>query len=146
MATITPPVLLATGPPPGHTSLRELFGPHEFVVEERPSAGLPTDLRRFAAVILDGRDGDTDILPLCRRLSQWPLGLTAPFGVSAMYNLIGTVPNPADVLAVDGVHLHLYGKSPRPGRKLGHVTVHAPDATILAARRHHLEAALGTRL
>jgi 5-(carboxyamino)imidazole ribonucleotide synthase len=26
-------------------------------------------------------------------------------------------------LAVDGAHVHLYGKSPRPGRKLGHVTV-----------------------
>jgi 5-(carboxyamino)imidazole ribonucleotide synthase len=80
-----------------------------------------------------------------RAVLGWPLGQTAPFGVSAMYNLIGTVPNPADVLAVDGVHLHLYGKSPRPGRKLGHVTVHAPDATILAARRHRLEAVLGCR-
>jgi phosphoribosylaminoimidazole carboxylase (NCAIR synthetase) len=27
------------------------------------------------------------------------------------------------VLAVPGARLHDYGKSPRPGRKLGHVTV-----------------------
>ena len=31
-----------------------------------------------------------------------------------------------DVLRVRGAHYHDYGKSPRPGRKLGHVTVVAP--------------------
>ena len=36
--------------------------------------------------------------------------------------------------AVPGAHLHDYGKAPRPGRKLGHVTVTAPDDDELAAR------------
>ena len=40
-----------------------------------------------------------------------------------MLNLIGAVPDAAAVLAVPGAHLHLYGKEPRPGRKLGHVTL-----------------------
>jgi 5-(carboxyamino)imidazole ribonucleotide synthase len=40
-----------------------------------------------------------------------------------MLNLIGKVPPIADVLAIPGAHLHLYGKNPRPGRKLGHVTL-----------------------
>ncbi len=40
-----------------------------------------------------------------------------------MVNLIGAVPDADAVLAVDGAHLHLYGKAPRPGRKVGHVTV-----------------------
>ena len=31
------------------------------------------------------------------------------------------------MLAVDGAHLHLYGKAPRPGRKLGHVTITGRD-------------------
>ena len=31
-------------------------------------------------------------------------------------------------LAIDGAHVHLYGKEPRPGRKLGHVTVCGDDA------------------
>ncbi|MER3485135.1 MAG: 5-(carboxyamino)imidazole ribonucleotide synthase, partial [Chloroflexota bacterium] len=44
-----------------------------------------------------------------------PLGSTAPRGVSAMLNLIGTVPHRAAVLAHPGAHLHLYGKTPRPG-------------------------------
>jgi 5-(carboxyamino)imidazole ribonucleotide synthase len=69
-----------------------------------------------------------------RAVLGWPLGNTARFGHSAMFNLIGVLPEPADVLAVEGVHLHLYGKSQRPGRKLGHLTVHAPDPTTLAER------------
>jgi 5-(carboxyamino)imidazole ribonucleotide synthase len=40
-----------------------------------------------------------------------------------MLNLIGETPASADVLAIPGAHLHLYGKSPRPGRKLGHITL-----------------------
>jgi len=45
---------------------------------------------------------------------------------SVLINLIGRTPAPADVLAVPGAHLHLYGKEPRPGRKLGHVTLVEP--------------------
>jgi 5-(carboxyamino)imidazole ribonucleotide synthase len=62
-----------------------------------------------------------------------PLGATSPRGHAAMVNLIGTLPAPADVLAVPGAHLHLYGKQPRPGRKLGHVTLRADDLQALAA-------------
>jgi 5-(carboxyamino)imidazole ribonucleotide synthase len=74
-----------------------------------------------------------------RAVLGWPLGNAAPFGHSAMYNLIGSTAEPRDVLAVEGVHLHLYGKAPRPGRKLGHITVHAPDPVMLRERRSRLE-------
>jgi 5-(carboxyamino)imidazole ribonucleotide synthase len=42
----------------------------------------------------------------------------------------------ARALAVEGAHVHLYGKAPRPGRKLGHVTALGPDgdAALDAAR------------
>jgi 5-(carboxyamino)imidazole ribonucleotide synthase len=40
-----------------------------------------------------------------------------------MVNLIGSAPRVEDVLRVPGAHLHLYGKEPRPERKLGHVTL-----------------------
>jgi 5-(carboxyamino)imidazole ribonucleotide synthase len=40
-----------------------------------------------------------------------------------MLNLIGTMPERADLLAVPGLHLHDYGKTARPGRKLGHLTI-----------------------
>jgi 5-(carboxyamino)imidazole ribonucleotide synthase len=38
-------------------------------------------------------------------------------------NLIGTVPPLEGLLRIPGAHVHLYGKEPRPGRKLGHVTL-----------------------
>ena len=57
-----------------------------------------------------------------------PLGATAARGFSAMVNLIGALPDPAAVLAIPGAHLHLYGKQPRAGRKLGHITLRADDA------------------
>ena len=44
-----------------------------------------------------------------------------------MVNCIGTMPDRDAVLAVPGAHLHDYGKAPRPGRKLGHVTVLASE-------------------
>ena len=63
-----------------------------------------------------------------------PLGSTTPRGPSAMVNCIGEMPDRDAVLAVPGAHLHDYAKSPRPGRKLGHVTVTAPDDLELTAR------------
>jgi 5-(carboxyamino)imidazole ribonucleotide synthase len=63
-----------------------------------------------------------------------PLGSTAPRGPSAMLNCIGELPDRDAVLSVPGTHLHDYGKSPRPGRKLGHVTVTAPDDDELTTR------------
>lgn len=40
-----------------------------------------------------------------------------------MVNLVGSVPPVADILAVEGAHLHLYGKEPRTGRKVGHINL-----------------------
>jgi 5-(carboxyamino)imidazole ribonucleotide synthase len=74
-----------------------------------------------------------------RAVAGLPLGPTAPRGVSAMLNLIGTLPDQDAVLAVPGAHLHLYGKAPRPGRKLGHVTLRADGATMLDRLRARLE-------
>jgi 5-(carboxyamino)imidazole ribonucleotide synthase len=63
-----------------------------------------------------------------------PLGSTSAIGCSAMLNLIGDVPESAEVLAVRDAHLHLYGKSARAGRKLGHVTLRASSPEQLASR------------
>lgn len=64
-----------------------------------------------------------------RAVTGQPLGQTAARGYFAMLNLIGRMPNPQAVLAIPGAHLHDYGKAPRAGRKLGHVTVHCADRT-----------------
>lgn len=60
-----------------------------------------------------------------RAVAGLPLGSAESLGCSAMVNLLGTVPDPAPLLGLPGVHLHLYDKAPRPGRKLGHVNVRA---------------------
>ena len=52
-----------------------------------------------------------------------PLGSTEARAPSVMANLIGDHAPLDDLLAIPGAHVHLYGKDPRPGRKLGHVTV-----------------------
>jgi 5-(carboxyamino)imidazole ribonucleotide synthase len=58
-----------------------------------------------------------------RAILGWPLGSTATVGFSAMLNLIGTLPDPRRLLGMENLHLHLYGKTPRPHRKLGHITL-----------------------
>ncbi len=63
-----------------------------------------------------------------------PLGSTSTRGPSAMVNCIGAMPAAAEILAVPGAHLYDYGKTPRPGRKLGHVTIVAPDPHLLEER------------
>ncbi len=72
-----------------------------------------------------------------RALLGWPLGATDARGHAAMINLIGDLPDREPLLAQPGLHWHDYGKAPRPGRKLGHVTLIADNAAArdAAARR-----------
>jgi len=58
-----------------------------------------------------------------RAVAGLPLGSVEPLRPTTMINLIGTVPDLDRLLAMPGLHLHLYDKSERPGRKLGHVNV-----------------------
>lgn len=67
-----------------------------------------------------------------RAILGLPLGSTEPIGHAAMVNLIGEIPDSAAVLSVPGASLHLYGKRPRPGRKVGHVTFRADSADRVA--------------
>ncbi|NNM35332.1 MAG: ATP-grasp domain-containing protein, partial [Gemmatimonadetes bacterium] len=60
-----------------------------------------------------------------------PLGETGATGHSVMLNLIGRVPALAELLRVPQAHVHLYGKAPRPGRKLGHVNVTGHDRGVV---------------
>ncbi len=63
-----------------------------------------------------------------RAVCGLPLGATTQFAPAAMANLLGDIwsggaPNWAAATALPNVKLHLYGKlSPRPGRKMGHLT------------------------
>ncbi len=67
-----------------------------------------------------------------RAITGAPLGPTAARGAVGMVNLIGDVPDPAAILAIPGARLHLYGKSSKPGRKVGHVTIVGPTHDAVA--------------
>jgi len=83
-----------------------------------------------------------------RAILGLPLGSTAARGQSAMVNIIGRMPPRRRLLALRDVHLHDYGKAPRPGRKLGHCTVVAPSARARDRRARDLlrELAPGIRI
>jgi len=72
-----------------------------------------------------------------RAITGLPLGDTSVRDCVAMLNLVGSMPEASDILRFKDVHLHDYGKQPREGRKLGHVTILAKDD---AERRVKLEA------
>jgi 5-(carboxyamino)imidazole ribonucleotide synthase len=74
-----------------------------------------------------------------RAVCDEPLGSTDLVGPSAMVNLVGSMPDRADLLAVPGARLHDYAKAPRPGRKIGHVNVCAPDERVRDAQLRVLE-------
>jgi 5-(carboxyamino)imidazole ribonucleotide synthase len=85
-----------------------------------------------------------------RTLAGLPLVAPRLHSPAVMLNLLGDLwfeaggrerPPPwAEVLALPGTHLHMYGKAePRPGRKMGHLTVTAADAA--SARAIALQAA-----
>jgi 5-(carboxyamino)imidazole ribonucleotide synthase len=75
-----------------------------------------------------------------RAVAGLPLGSTAAIGRSVMVNLIGGWPEPRDVLAIPGAHLHLYGKQPRANRKVGHITVRADSDGELIERVRRVRA------
>jgi 5-(carboxyamino)imidazole ribonucleotide synthase len=89
-----------------------------------------------------------------RAVLDLPLGPTwshAPAAVTI--NVIGglenvdPVNNLPEALAVEGAQVHLYGKIPRPGRKLGHVTALGDDLEQAHDLARRAEAALhGRRL
>lgn len=88
-----------------------------------------------------------------RALTQAPLVVPRLHSSAVMLNLLGDLwwvdglqrtPPWAHLLALPGAHLHLYGKAhPRPGRKMGHLTITAPTASQAEAVASEAAALLG---
>jgi len=74
-----------------------------------------------------------------RAVLGWPLGSTETRRLSTMVNCIGGMPETPDLLMTPGAHPHNYGKDPKPGRKVGHVTVVATSQDELHARVTRLQ-------
>lgn len=84
-----------------------------------------------------------------RAVLGWPLGSPAPrAGAAVMVNVAGAdAPGSvASALAVEGAHVHDYGKEFRPGRKLGHVTALADEVQRARVTAWAGARALGTVL
>ena len=80
-----------------------------------------------------------------RAVAGLPLGPVDTPRPAAMVNLVGDI---ADLSPLEGrpdVHVHVYGKSPAPGRKLGHVTVVADTPEALERRIAEVLAVVGDR-
>ncbi|KGK42440.1 phosphoribosylaminoimidazole carboxylase [Nitrincola sp. A-D6] len=77
-----------------------------------------------------------------RAVQGLPLGSTQAIAPTCMINIIGCMGDAAAILAVEGAHLHLYGKSERAGRKLGHVNLVAADMETLLQRVNQVAALL----
>jgi 5-(carboxyamino)imidazole ribonucleotide synthase len=81
-----------------------------------------------------------------RAILGLPLGDTHAVGHSAMINVIGTMPGRSQLLGHEGVHLHDYGKTPRAGRKLGHLTIVDGEAPRCGRRARRLLAELAPEI
>lgn len=69
-----------------------------------------------------------------RAILGFPLGSTETRERCVMVNLIGAAPGLDELLTLPRARVHLYGKEPRAGRKVGHVTLLDPDeATVVRA-------------
>ncbi|MEO9179725.1 MAG: 5-(carboxyamino)imidazole ribonucleotide synthase, partial [Candidatus Saccharimonadales bacterium] len=77
-----------------------------------------------------------------RAITGLPLGSTEMLAPAAvMVNILGTKDGPADLggldgaLAIDGVTIHWYGKSPvKVDRKMGHITALAKDVKTAGSK------------
>jgi 5-(carboxyamino)imidazole ribonucleotide synthase len=89
-----------------------------------------------------------------RTLAGLPLAMPRQHSPAVMLNLLGdlwfaegdaAIPPPwADVLALPGAHLHLYGKTEaRRGRKMGHLTITGPDIDTARSTADFAAAVLG---
>ena len=67
-----------------------------------------------------------------RAVAGLPLGSTTVIRPTVMVNIIGQHPQTAAVLALEGAHLHLYNKTERAGRKIGHITLMPKDPAQLS--------------
>ena len=66
-----------------------------------------------------------------RAIAGLPLGITQLRGPCVMVNFIGSAPELHLLAGFPGLHPHLYGKTAKPQRKVGHATLTAADEGAL---------------
>ena len=66
-----------------------------------------------------------------RAVAGLPLGCTQAQKPSVMINVLGQSAIPSQVLTIDDVKSHWYGKAQRAGRKMGHINISAENNSAL---------------
>lgn len=79
-----------------------------------------------------------------RAVCDLPLGSCEARDNSVMINCISHSPAINDVLKVRYANYHQYHKAPRPGRKLGHITINHADLSILESQVNAILAIMPT--
>lgn len=122
----------------------------QFEAQVRALAGLPLNTPRLhSPVVMLNLLGDLWFheAPTPAGTQAAPHGGAAALGsgpAGGQPQLIERSPPWAQVLAIPGTHLHLYGKtSARPGRKMGHLNVTAATPELAAAAARQAAALLG---
>lgn len=69
-----------------------------------------------------------------RAVCSMPLGSTQLIRPTTMINILGEDSVPTALLAIEGCHIHWYGKEKRAGRKMGHINVSAHSVQALAIK------------
>ncbi len=77
-----------------------------------------------------------------RAVAGMKLGSTEMSGAVGMVNVIGREPDLGRLREMADVHVHMYGKTPAPRRKLGHITVTADDMDGVRSRVAQVRLAL----
>ncbi|MAC48366.1 MAG: 5-(carboxyamino)imidazole ribonucleotide synthase [Oceanospirillum sp.] len=72
-----------------------------------------------------------------RAITGMPLGNTKPAKAGGMVNLLGVDVTAKDALG-ENTYLHLYNKSVKPNRKMGHINLQADDSEPLKAQLNAL--------
>ncbi|HVF40502.1 MAG TPA: 5-(carboxyamino)imidazole ribonucleotide synthase [Gemmatimonadaceae bacterium] len=78
-----------------------------------------------------------------RAIGGMRLGSTGMAGAAGMVNVIGREPDLERLRDMEDVHIHMYGKSPAPKRKLGHITITADDLDGVKNRIARVRSTLG---
>ena len=73
-----------------------------------------------------------------RAVAGLPLGNTELKHITAMINVLGRASIPAEVLTLPDVTSHWYGKTAKPGRKMGHINVSAHNMNDLSDKLSQL--------
>jgi 5-(carboxyamino)imidazole ribonucleotide synthase len=64
-----------------------------------------------------------------RAVTGLPIGTSRMSAHAGMVNVIGNPPAIDEVLALPSATVHMYGKQPRPGRKVGHINIVEPTSS-----------------